>query len=240
MLYLVTLLLHTFNNESLVLKCRGVPFSMQPWLARYNSKLQVNILSRPLPEVIFYIALFSLPDRKLPAKTNNNLWICIIRVLCYQPEISWEQFDGSLESSSEARMKQYNDRTSYQFISQSIGYHLHFWFLILQVNLNGVLSFNQACNVITPQPFPYKGYALISLFWENFETARFGHVYYRTTTDSLLLTRTQRYVEDTFPSIGGFNPSYLLIATWDRVPQNTVYSGGRTDLVSKYQLLETL
>ena len=113
-------------------------------------------------------------------------------------------------------------------------------FLISQVNLNGVLSFNQACNVITPQPFPYKGYAMISLFWENFETARFGHVYYRTTTDSLLLTRTQRYVEDTFPSIGGFNPSYLLIATWDRVPQNTVYSGGHTDLVSKYQLLETL
>ena len=30
---------------------------MQPWLACYNGKLQVNILSRPLPEVIFHTSL---------------------------------------------------------------------------------------------------------------------------------------------------------------------------------------
>ena len=95
-----------------------------------------------------------------------------------------------------------------------------------------MVSFNQACNVLMPQPFPYKDHTMISLFWENFETARFGHVYYRTTTDRHLLTITQRYVEDTFPSIGRFHPSHLLIATWDKVPQNTVYSGGHTNLVS--------
>ena len=111
-------------------------------------------------------------------------------------------------------------------------------FLIPQVNLNGVLSFNQAFNGLMAQPFPYKDHALISLFWEDFETARFGHVYYRTTTDRDLLIRTQRYVEDTFPSIGRFHPSHLLIVTWDKVPQNTVYSGGHTNLVSKYHLQE--
>ena len=97
------------------------------------------------------------------------------------------------------------------------------FFLLLQVNLNTVLSFNQRSNAPFPRAFPISGDTLISPYWENFETVRgFGNASYRNTTDPTLLRRTQLYLRDIFPSARDFSPSYLVIATWDNVPTTGV------------------
>jgi len=102
----------------------------------------------------------------------------------------------------------------------------------MQVNTNGALSFNQSFHVQFPQPFPYQPLALISAYWEDFETARFGRVYYRRTTDLALLRRAQYHLQDVFPSARNFFPSYLFLATWDNVPQFGTLSAGQPKLVS--------
>ena len=94
--------------------------------------------------------------------------------------------------------------------------------LLLQVNLNAALSFNQRFSERLPRPFPISGRTLISPYWEGFETVRFGNVSYRNTTDPTLLRRTQLYLQDIFPSARDFSPSYLVIATWDNVPTTGV------------------
>ena len=88
-----------------------------------------------------------------------------------------------------------------------------------QVNLNGVLSFGKKFNIRLPQPFPYKSLALISPYWDNFDTSRNGDVYYRTTKDSTLLKRVQYHLQSIFTSAQEFSPSYLVIVTWDKVPE---------------------
>ena len=88
-----------------------------------------------------------------------------------------------------------------------------------QVNLNGVLSFKEKFNVPNPQPFPYKSLALIPPYWGNYDTSRNGDVYYRTTKDSTLLKRVQYHLQSIFTSARDFSPSYLVIVTWDKVPE---------------------
>ena len=100
----------------------------------------------------------------------------------------------------------------------------------MQVNTNGALSFNQDFHEQFPQPFPFNSLALISPYWENFETQRFGRVYYRNTADPALLRRAKYHLQDIFPSAQNFFPSYLFIATWDNVPQFGI--AGDPNLVS--------
>ena len=88
-----------------------------------------------------------------------------------------------------------------------------------QVNLNSALSFRQQFNERVPRPFPLTNHKLISAYWEVFDTARLGTVYYRNTTDPTLLRRAQLFLRDIFPSARDFSPSYLVIATWDNVPR---------------------
>ena len=88
-----------------------------------------------------------------------------------------------------------------------------------QVNTNGVLSFDRRFNQFEPWPFPISTLRLISPYWENFETARFGHVYYRNTTEHALLWRAQFYLQDIFPSARNYFPTYLILATWDEIPE---------------------
>ena len=91
--------------------------------------------------------------------------------------------------------------------------------LYLQVNTNGVLTFDQPFHVPNPQPFPYMSLRKISPFWENIDTSRNGRIYYRNTTDVTLLRRARFRLQDIFPSAGGFSPRYLFIATWDGVSE---------------------
>ena len=100
----------------------------------------------------------------------------------------------------------------------------------LQVNTNGVLTFDQPFYVPLPRPFPDNSLRKISPFWENIDTSRDGRIYYRNTTDITLLRRAQYHLQDIFPSARGFFPSYLFIATWDETQELGLT--GDTSLVS--------
>lgn len=101
------------------------------------------------------------------------------------------------------------------------------------MNTNGALSFNQSFNVQFPQPFPFSTFRLISPYWENIETQRFGNIYYRNTTDLALLKRAQYHLQDIFPAARNFFPTYLFLATWDDVPQFGI--AGDPDIVSSHK-----
>ena len=105
-------------------------------------------------------------------------------------------------------------------------------FPFLQVNTNGVLSFNQLFRQPNPQPLPFKSLPFISPYWEHFGTARFGSIYYRNTTKPALLKRALYQLQDVFPSAKNYFPSYLFIATWVNVPQFGTLSAGQSKLVS--------
>jgi len=100
------------------------------------------------------------------------------------------------------------------------------------VNTHGVLSFDRSFNQFEPWPFPISTLSLISPYWEDFSTVRFGRVYYRITSDSNLLLRAQYHLQDLFPSGSLFFLSYLFIATWDRVPQLGTNAPGDATKVS--------
>ena len=90
----------------------------------------------------------------------------------------------------------------------------------LQVNTNGVLSFNERFRQPFSMEFPSSdSIAKISPYWENFDTSRNGRIYYRNTADITLLRRAQFSLQDIFPSARDFFPSNLFIATWDGVPE---------------------
>ena len=89
----------------------------------------------------------------------------------------------------------------------------------LQVNTNGVLSFDQPFQVRFPGKFPNNSIGKISPYWQDFDTSQSGRIYYRNTTDITLLRRAQFSLWDTFPSARDFFPSYLFIATWDGIPE---------------------
>lgn len=101
------------------------------------------------------------------------------------------------------------------------------------MNTNGVLSFNRSFHEPYAQPFPYNSLAMISPYWEHFSTARFGDIYYRKTSDPALLSQARYQLQDIFSSARNFYPSYLLIATWDTVPQFGIHTEGDTGLVSR-------
>ena len=103
----------------------------------------------------------------------------------------------------------------------------------LQVNNNGVISLDEAYNTQhTPTPFPLPNDELvIAPFWADVDTSgrRRGVVYYRNaSSNTSLLERAQREVLTYFTSGMNFQPTFLFIATWDRV---SFFGGGTSRLV---------
>ena len=89
----------------------------------------------------------------------------------------------------------------------------------LQVNTNGILSFWSRFTSPFRRSFPFFSVPLIAPYWDNVDTRRFGNIFYRQTTDTNLLQRARNQLQELFPSAGNFTPTYLFIATWDRVAQ---------------------
>ena len=90
---------------------------------------------------------------------------------------------------------------------------------LLQVNTNGILSFRSRFTSPLRRSFPFFSVPLIAPYWDNVDTRRFGNIFYRQTTDTNLLARARNQLQELFPSAGNFTPTYLFIATWDRVVQ---------------------
>ena len=99
----------------------------------------------------------------------------------------------------------------------------------IQVNNNGAISFQTPVSQFTPDSFPLSGdLELIAPYWADVDTRGTGTVWYRETTEQVLLDRAESDIQAAFISQGNFVPTYLFIATWDRVG----YFNRRTDLVS--------
>ena len=104
----------------------------------------------------------------------------------------------------------------------------------LQVNNNGLLSFNDAVHAFTPLSFPLEGTGeeeiqLIAPFWGDVDTRTEGVVSYRESTDQDILMRAQKDIRTAFPGqADNFKPRLVFIATWDSVG----YYNNRVDKVT--------
>jgi len=101
----------------------------------------------------------------------------------------------------------------------------------MQVNNNGLVSFESSFSQFNPRRFPINsGNALIAPFWADADTRENGSgtVFYRETTNPTLLQRASREIQDGL--LVSFSPSHLFIATWDSIG----YFNRRTDRVMIY------
>ena len=91
----------------------------------------------------------------------------------------------------------------------------------MQVNNNGVLSFDAPVMAYTPEPLPISGSrVLLSPYWADVDTRpdNGGAVFYRSSTDPTLLNNARDQIRAAFPvEFSTFTPTYLFIATWDHV-----------------------
>ena len=99
----------------------------------------------------------------------------------------------------------------------------------MQVNNNGVISFQRAVFQFTPDSFPLSDdLELIAPYWADVDTRGAGTVWYRETDDAVLRARAAGDIQAANISQSTFLPLQLFIATWDRVG----YFSQNTDLVS--------
>ena len=102
----------------------------------------------------------------------------------------------------------------------------------MQINNNGLLSFEGPVTSYSSQPFPIAASQfepatkniIIAPYWADVDTrtAGSGAVWYRQTANSTLLGRARQEVTEIlrlFPEkdVQAFNPTLLVIATWDKV-----------------------
>ena len=88
---------------------------------------------------------------------------------------------------------------------------------VLQVNRNGVVSFQTRVFELRPQSFPLNGFSLIAPFWYDVDI---GNIFFRRTSNATLLQRARDQLQELFPSSDSFTPTTLFIATWDRVAES--------------------
>ena len=92
--------------------------------------------------------------------------------------------------------------------------------LILQVNNNGMVSFESGVGAFFATPFPLNDtQGLIAVYWTDVDTRlnESGTVWYRETTDAALLRRFHDDISGAFPTQRIFSPISLFITTWDHV-----------------------
>ena len=103
------------------------------------------------------------------------------------------------------------------------------YYLYMQVNNNGLISFDVRVRQFTSDSFPLgDGRMIIAPYWADSNVARGGMIWRRETSDSDLLARAGRRIRSAFPNQMSFTPTWLYIATWDEVP----YFGGPSNVVS--------
>jgi hypothetical protein len=83
------------------------------------------------------------------------------------------------------------------------------------VSTNGLISLNRTLNSYTPVKFPTAN-PLIAPFWADADTRGIGNVYFRTTTQQMLLKNASDIINAAF-SDSNFIPQHLMIVTWFEV-----------------------
>ena len=91
---------------------------------------------------------------------------------------------------------------------------------ILQVNSNGVLSFDQSFTRCCGTRFPIFSAPLIAPFWHDFDPRVAGIISYRQTSNiSQLNTVHQLFTTLDTGELRDFFPTHLFVATWNQVSQ---------------------
>ena len=89
---------------------------------------------------------------------------------------------------------------------------------VLQVNDNGVISFNSRYNVRTPLSLPLRGtQQIIAPYWADVDTRGTGQVLYRQSTDPSLLARASGEIQTALSLTRNIEIKNLLITTWNAV-----------------------
>lgn len=102
--------------------------------------------------------------------------------------------------------------------------------LCLQVNNNGVISFNVQVSQFTPEAFPLSdSRSFIAPLWADVHNGIRGDVYYRESTEPETLQKATRDVRKHFKNMAAFTASWVFVATWHQV---TFYGGSQTTPVS--------
>ena len=86
----------------------------------------------------------------------------------------------------------------------------------LQVEDNGIISFNRPLYQVTPLQLPLNVTNFIAPYWCDVDTTGTGQVYYRQTNDSILLARATYQIHSVSLS-GNVMITNLLIVTWNAV-----------------------
>lgn len=91
-------------------------------------------------------------------------------------------------------------------------------YVLLQVNTNGDLTFLSALSTFTPSPFPYQqNTQIVAVYWCDIDTRKGGDIWYRETTDPVLLQKASTEIHTVFPQQSGFNASWIFVTTWSKV-----------------------
>ncbi|XP_051522636.1 uncharacterized protein LOC127422868 [Myxocyprinus asiaticus] len=101
----------------------------------------------------------------------------------------------------------------------------------IHVNNKGYLTFDEPFYQWNPDYFPASIRDIIAPLWTDIDITRYGTISYRQVTDSRLLERATRDINQYFPNLN-FSASWVFIATWDKVP----YYGYR-HAVSTFQVV---
>ena len=96
-----------------------------------------------------------------------------------------------------------------------------FYNFYLQINNNGIISFNRSFSDFRPKQFPLSSNrSLIAPFWADSDTrSSRGTVWFGIrNNDFNLLEKARQDVTRYFSSQQNFAPNFLLVSTWEKVP----------------------
>ena len=82
-----------------------------------------------------------------------------------------------------------------------------------------MVSFAMAVEEYNAASFPFSPTAMLTPFWGDVDTRGVGagQIRYRQTNDVILLAQARADVLEVYPSFSTFQPTNLLIVTWDHV-----------------------
>ena len=114
-----------------------------------------------------------------------------------------------------------------------------FLIIYLQINNNGILSFNNSFHGYLPEDFPLpSNRSIIAPFWADSDTASSGTVWFGIrSVDFNILEKARQDVRRYFSSQHNFDPNFLLVSTWERVPHYWV--GNKVSIRKKLLQIES-
>ena len=88
----------------------------------------------------------------------------------------------------------------------------------MQINDNGVISFDYSFYTRTPVSLPLSGsQKIIAPYWADVDINGTGEIFYRESTDPSLLARASREIQKALSMTKNIEIKSLLIATWNAV-----------------------